>query len=103
MQASVDLVFLCETWLQPVGDEADCAVRYMGFYGVFFFFLMLSWMFQHDYLDTYCFGLYACVLHFCICICSAQLSIFHMEKRSRNMLIIIIIIFNSCGSCSVSD
>ena len=23
-----------------------------GFYGYFF---MLSWMFQHDYLDTYCF------------------------------------------------
>ena len=25
MQANVDLVFLCETWLRPVGDEADCA------------------------------------------------------------------------------
>ena len=25
MQVNVDLVFLCETWLQPVGDEADCA------------------------------------------------------------------------------
>ena len=25
MQANVDLVFLCETWLQPEGDEADCA------------------------------------------------------------------------------
>ena len=24
MQANVDLV-LCETWLRPVGDEADCA------------------------------------------------------------------------------
>ena len=24
MQANVDLVFLCETWLRPVGDEADC-------------------------------------------------------------------------------
>ena len=33
--------------------------------------------------------LYACVLHFCICTCSAQLSMFHMERRSRNMLIII--------------
>ena len=36
--------------------------------------------------------LYACVLHFCICPCSAQLSMFHMERRSRNTLIIIIII-----------
>ena len=25
MQGNVDLVFLCETWLRPVGDEADCA------------------------------------------------------------------------------
>ena len=25
MQANVDIVFLCETWLRPVGDEADCA------------------------------------------------------------------------------
>ena len=24
-QANIDLVFLCETWLRPVGDEADCA------------------------------------------------------------------------------
>ena len=37
--------------------------------------------------------LYACVLYFCICTCSAQLSMFHMERRSRNTLIIIIICF----------
>ena len=37
-------------------------------------------------------ALYACVLYFCICPCSAQLSMFHMERRSRNTLIIIIII-----------
>ena len=35
--------------------------------------------------------LYACVLHFCICTCSAQLSMFHMERRSRNTFIIIIV------------
>ena len=35
---------------------------------------------------------YECLLHFCICTCSAQLSMFHMERHSRNMLIIIIII-----------
>ena len=29
---------------------------------------------------------------FCICTCSAQLRVFHMERRSRNTLIIIIII-----------
>ena len=31
-------------------------------------------------------------LYFCICTCSAQLSMFHVERRSRNTLIIIIII-----------
>ena len=36
--------------------------------------------------------LYACVLYFSICTCSAQLSMFHMERRSLNTLIIIIII-----------
>ena len=36
--------------------------------------------------------LYACVLYFCICTCTAQLSMFHMERRSRNTLIIVNII-----------
>ena len=35
--------------------------------------------------------LYACVLYFRICTWSAQLNMFHMERRSRNTLIIIII------------
>ena len=35
--------------------------------------------------------LYECVLYFCICACSLQLSMFHMERRSRNTFIIIII------------
>ena len=35
--------------------------------------------------------LFTRVLHFCICTCSAQLSMFHMERRSRNTLIVIII------------
>ena len=34
--------------------------------------------------------LYLCVLYFCICNCSVQLSMFHMERHSRNTLIIII-------------
>ena len=36
--------------------------------------------------------LYACVLYFCIWTCSAKLNTFHMERRSRNTLIIIITI-----------
>ena len=46
------------------------------------------------YLDTYCFE---CLIrmfffYFCIWTCSAQLRMFHIERHSRNMLIIIIII-----------
>ena len=36
--------------------------------------------------------LFACVLYFCTCTCSAQLSMFHMERRSIIIIIIIIII-----------
>ena len=38
--------------------------------------------------------LYACVLYFGICTCSGQLSMFHMERCSRNTLITIIIKFS---------
>ena len=41
--------------------------------------------------------LYACVFYFCICTCSAQLSMFHMEKCSRNTLIIIIKCYRSAN------
>ena len=44
-------------------------------------------MFEHDCLDTCCFGCLICMC-FCICTCSMQLSMFHMERRSRNTLII---------------
>ena len=50
--------------------------------------------------------LYACVMYFCICTCSAQLSMFDMERRSRNTLIIIIIVQESrlyCGDFSRSS
>ena len=40
--------------------------------------------------------LYACILYFCICTCSAQLNMFHIERCSRNTLIIIIIIIIMC-------
>ena len=67
-------------------------IRYIGFTGILF---MLSWMFQHDYwTPTVLSVLYACVLYFCIWTCSAQLSMFHMERRSRNTLIIINIIIH---------
>ena len=51
--------------------------------GILFF--MLNWMFQHDYLDTCCFEFHMCmcfVVLYKFCTCSAQLSMFHMERRS---------------------
>ena len=61
------------------------------FYGYSFFcligcFSMIIWT------PTVLSVLYACVLYFCICTCSAQLSMFHVERRSRYALIIITII-----------
>ena len=52
---------------------------------------MIAW--THGVLGV----LYTCVLYFCICTCSAQLSMFHMERRSTNTLIIsITIIITYC-------
>ena len=65
-------------------------IQYLGSMGTFLNpSLLLSWMFEHDCLDRL-FGhmlfwvSYMHVLYFCICICSAQLSMFHMERHSRN-------------------
>ena len=60
-------------------------------------------MFQHACLDTCCFEcliikLYVCVSYFCICPSSAQLSMFHMERRLEITLIIIFIIIYHTGS-----
>ena len=67
-----------------------------GFYGYSFLclvgcFSMITWT------PTVLSVLYACVSYFCICTCSAQLSMFHMERRSRNTVIIIIIIIITRG------
>ena len=69
-------------------------IWYLGFVGTFLNpILLLSWMFEHDFLDTCCFGCLICMcLLICICTCSTQFSMFHMERSSRNTLIIIIII-----------
>ena len=69
----------------------DTVFRFYGYFFSFYLSLLLSCMFEHDCLDTCCFGcLNACVVYFCIYTCSAQLRMFHMERRSRNTLIIII-------------
>ena len=35
-------------------------IGYIGFMGILFLY-MLNWMFQHDYLDTYCFECLICM------------------------------------------
>ena len=71
-----------------------------GFYEYFFFFFFFFF-----YCFVGCFSifvwtpavlsvLYACVLCFCICTCSAQLSMFYMKRHFRNVLIIVIITIN---------
>ena len=61
-----------------------------GFYWFFFFFHCLVGCFSMIvWAPAVLSVLYACVLHFCIGTCSAQLSMFHMERHSRSTLIII--------------
>ena len=76
-----------------VGDTTVYIDTIFDFYGYILFYALLCYLagclsvivWTHAVLGV----LYACVLYFCICICSAQLSMFHMERRSRNTLIII--------------
>ena len=77
----------------------------MNFYGYSFLclvgcFSMIIWT------PTVLSVLYACVV-FCICTCSAQLSMFHMERRSGNTLIIIkptfAVAMNSLQGCGNVD
>ena len=62
-----------------------------GFYGYFFFNCLVGCLSMNVWTPVFC-VFCACVLYFCICTCSVQMSIFHMERRFRNTLIIIIII-----------
>ena len=60
-----------------------------GFYGYFYFFNGLVGCLSMIVWAPAILGvLYACVLHFCMCTCSVQLSMFHIERHSRNRLII---------------
>ena len=74
-----------------VGVIFVCIHAVYGFCGYSFFYAWLdvsAWLFGHllfwvSYMHMFC-------IFFCICTCSAQQSMFHMERRSRNPLIITI-------------
>ena len=63
-----------------------------GFYGYSFFLCLVGRFSMITWTPAVLIIFFACVLYFCICTCSAQLSMFHMERLSRHTLIIIIII-----------
>ena len=62
----------------------------LRFYVYFFFNCSVSCLSTIVWTPAALGVLYACVVHFCICTWSAQLSMFHMERHCRNMLIAII-------------
>ena len=65
------------------------------FFLFFFKPIFTAWMFEHDCLDTCCFGCHICMcFRFCSCTCSVQLSMFHMERHSRNSVIVFTIVIN---------
>ena len=49
------IIMIIIVWL---GSFLCTLIRYIGFMGILF---MLSWMFQHDYLDTCCFECLTCM------------------------------------------
>ena len=65
--------------------------RYLGLWVLFFNCLVgcLSMVVWTPVLGV----LHACVLYFCTCTCSAQLSMFYMEKRSRIRSLLLLSVF----------
>ena len=66
------------------------------FFSVFFFNCLVGCFSMTVWTPAVLSVLHACVSYFCICPCSVQLSMCYMERCSRNTLIIIIIIINTC-------
>ena len=67
-------------------------IRYMGFMVVLGFFKYLVGYFSMIvWAPAVLSVLYACICNFCICNSLAQLSMFYMERCSRNTIISIII------------
>ena len=84
--------FVCHHWFVWLGLLMCTLIQYLGFMSTFFFFFFYPSLLLSMIVWTYTVlgVLYACVLYFCICTCSAQLSMFHVERRSRDTLMIIV-------------
>ena len=75
-----------------VGMTYECIDTIFPFYGYIFYthlYCLVECLsiivLTHAVLGFY---VIVCVLYFCICICSAQLGVFHTERCSRNTLIV---------------
>ena len=69
-------------------------IQHLGFMGTFFLNYLVGCLSMIVWTPAVLGVLYAGV---CICTCSAQLSLFHLERRSRNTLIISLV-FQDFGS-----
>ena len=67
-------------------------IRYLGFFFITHLYCLVGCLIIFVWTNAVWGVLDAGVLYFCICACSAQLRMFHMVRRSRNTLIIIVII-----------
>ena len=84
-------------YLVWLGLHRYTLIRYLGFMGTFYVFNTLLYclvgclsmfVWTHAVLGV----LHACVLYFCIYTCSAQLSMVHVERRSRNTLFVVVVV-----------
>ena len=64
-------------------------LRSLGFMGFFFFHCLIGCLSMIVRTPAVLSVLYACVLYFCICTCSAQVSMFHVERRSLLLLLLL--------------
>ena len=67
-------------------------IQCLGFMATLFFLCLVGCFSKIILTPAVLSVLYACFSYFCICTYSAQLSMFHMERRSRNALIIILLL-----------
>ena len=78
--------------LGPLGSEdlSKWTLRQIYSYRFCYPSIQLTWMFDYDCLGICCFGCLICMCFVFWYLHSALLIMFHMERRSRNVLIITI-------------
>ena len=87
-------VYLCVHWLYNFCILLVCRFYFIVFYLFIYFstclYCLVGCLSMIVWTHAVSGVLYAFVLYFCICTCSAQLSMFYMEICSRNTIIILL-------------